>query len=123
MKNERVPFSPSGDFVVRRELRFAGRSFRPGEKFPWRRLACSPRRLRQLYDGGYLNTLDSVVAATGDMVVPATGGGGTNESLVTQEGTPDETVDGETDEFEEVDEPGEEPKKKKKKKKKVGDSK
>ena len=56
MKNERPPFSPSGDFIVGREFRFAGRDFRPGEKFPQRRLACSPRRLRQLYDGRYLNS-------------------------------------------------------------------
>ncbi len=37
-------------FVAVRTFRFGGRSFRPGDAFPWRELSCSHRRLRQLQD-------------------------------------------------------------------------
>jgi hypothetical protein len=50
-KMVRTPFNPRGDFTALREFRFAGRTFEPGDPFPWRRLGCSARRLRQLYEG------------------------------------------------------------------------
>lgn len=50
-KTVRAPFNPRGDFTALREFRFAGRTFQPGDKFPWRQLGCSARRLQQLYEG------------------------------------------------------------------------
>jgi hypothetical protein len=49
---ERQPFTPKGDFVVRREFRFSGRDFRPGDDFLHRQMAISERQLRVLYDSG-----------------------------------------------------------------------
>lgn len=50
-KTVRAPFNPRGDFTALREFRFAGRTFSPGDSFPWRQLGCSVRRLQQLYEG------------------------------------------------------------------------
>lgn len=51
---DRLPFSPTGEYVARKSFRFAGRDFTPGDDFPWRQLACSARRLRQLYEGRFI---------------------------------------------------------------------
>lgn len=126
MLTERLAFSPSGEFVARREFRFAGRDFPVGADFLWRRMACSPRKLRALYESGYLMyktekepELEELTDDPTTEVIEET-----TESL---EGTPDETVteeetgDEESDDETDAEEVVEKPKKKKKKKKKVID--
>ena len=54
-KETRQPFIPTGDYIARRGFRFMGRSFAPGDEFPWRQLACSKRKLRQLYEGRFID--------------------------------------------------------------------
>jgi len=51
----RQPFTPGGKFVVSKAFRFAGRPYKEGDEFPWRQLSCSVRKLRQLYEGRFLN--------------------------------------------------------------------
>ena len=51
----RQPFTPTGKFIARREFRFGGRTYRPGELFPWHQLGCSQRKLMSLYSGRYIN--------------------------------------------------------------------
>ena len=54
-KQQRQPFSPSGEFVAAKEFRFAGKTYAVGDSFPWRKLSCSMRRLIQLYEGRYID--------------------------------------------------------------------
>lgn len=51
----RQPFTPGGKFVASRDFKFHGHKFTTGDDFPWRTLSCSVRKLRQLYEGRYLN--------------------------------------------------------------------
>lgn len=51
----RQPFTPGGKFVASKDFRFHGRKYVRGDDFPWRTLSCSIRKLRQLYEGRYLN--------------------------------------------------------------------
>ena len=128
-KYERPPFSPSGEFVVRRGLRFAGRSYSPGEIFPWRRLACSPRKLRQLYESRYLQMKEDAfdqeateplgsLEEAKEVITEATKS--PDLELTDEEETEngDEETEEATEEAEEVTEAAEAPVKKKKKKKK-----
>ena len=51
MAQAKQPFMPKGDFVAGSGgMRFAGRTYAPGASFPWRKLSCSERRLRQLFE-------------------------------------------------------------------------
>lgn len=55
--DSRPPFSPTGEYIARKNFRFAGRDFKPGDTFPWRQLACDTRKLRQLYEGRFVTTV------------------------------------------------------------------
>lgn len=80
-KMVKQPFAPGGKFVVGREFRFAGRDFKAGDEFPWRRLSCSVRRLRQLYEGRYLvNELYQEFSSA----VSTGGGGSVDEAPCTE---------------------------------------
>ncbi len=59
-KQQRQPFSPSGEFVAGKEFRFGGKTYSVGDSFPWRKLSCSMRRLIQLYEGRYINVVGSI---------------------------------------------------------------
>jgi len=56
---QRPQFDSRQKFVIARELKFAGRLFKEGQEFPWRRIGCSVRRLGQLYNARKLNMLDA----------------------------------------------------------------
>lgn len=53
-RHDRVPFDKGGDFTARRSFKFQNHSFSTGDKFPWRRICCSPRKLKLLFDGGFI---------------------------------------------------------------------
>ena len=53
-KETRQPFASTGDYIARRGFRFHGRNFALGDNFPWRHLACSVRKLKQLYEGRFI---------------------------------------------------------------------
>ena len=47
----RQPFNAKGKFVAgAKGLRFHGKTYAPGDNFPWRKLSCSERKLRQLHE-------------------------------------------------------------------------
>jgi len=56
---QRPQFDSRQKFVIARELKFAGRLFKEGQEFPWRRIGCSVRRLGQLYNARKLNMLEA----------------------------------------------------------------
>lgn len=49
-RQSRQPFLPQGEFVAGKAFRFGGKTFNVGDSFPWRKMSCSARRLRQLYE-------------------------------------------------------------------------
>jgi len=49
-KEVRPSFTRTGEYQVRKKFRFAGKDYEPGDLFPWRKICCSTRRLRQLYE-------------------------------------------------------------------------
>lgn len=52
---DRLPFTPKGEFVViKRGMKFGGKTWEYGEDFPVNRLAIGHRRLRVLYDGRFI---------------------------------------------------------------------
>lgn len=57
-RQQRQPFSPTGDYVTIRDFRFAGRHYSRGSLFPWRKLSCSTRKLLQLWEGRFINLVD-----------------------------------------------------------------
>lgn len=54
MKDVRAPFDPSGAYVARKDFTFQGKKYPRGTSFPWGTLSCSGRKLKQLYDNGFL---------------------------------------------------------------------
>lgn len=46
----RPPFTPTNTFIVISHFTFAGKSYKPGDVFPWATLNVDQRRLRQMYD-------------------------------------------------------------------------
>lgn len=50
----RLPFTPSGTFVARRQFRFQGRNYAVGDPFPWQKLSCSTRKLRILFESKHV---------------------------------------------------------------------
>ena len=51
----RPPLDTGKPLFARKEFLAGGRAFRPGQRFEWRRIPeISERRLRQMYDAGYL---------------------------------------------------------------------
>ena len=53
-KETRQPFTLTGEYYARRKFRFHSRDFAPRDPFPWRQLSCSARKLRQLYEGRFI---------------------------------------------------------------------
>ncbi len=53
-KETRQPFTSTGEYHTRRGFRFSGRNYAPNVDFPWRQLCVSPRKLRQLYEGRFI---------------------------------------------------------------------
>ena len=51
---EKAPFNKTGEFTCRRTFTFNGRSYVVGQAFNWRNCACSERKLKNLYEGGFL---------------------------------------------------------------------
>ncbi len=57
------PFTTSGVFAARRPFAFNGRKYNVGDAFPWRRITCPVRRVRQMYESGHLTlTVNGVEA-------------------------------------------------------------
>lgn len=52
--HRRPVFDIGKTMVARKRFRTNGRAYGPGDVFSWRRLAVAPRRLRQLYDQGWI---------------------------------------------------------------------
>lgn len=51
---DRPAFNPSDKFEARRKFVFNGKTYATGDDFPWRHLACSPRKLRDMYNGNFI---------------------------------------------------------------------
>lgn len=51
---DRLPFTPKGEFVVTKRMRFGSKTWEIGEDFPVRKLVVDQRRLRVLYDGKFI---------------------------------------------------------------------
>lgn len=51
---ERTPFDPNRPVFARKPFTSGGRKLLPGDRLDWKRLSISQRRIRQMYDGGYL---------------------------------------------------------------------
>lgn len=49
-KTTRPPFVLQSTYLAAVPFTFSGRTFKTDQIFPWRRLSCSERRLRQLYE-------------------------------------------------------------------------
>ena len=47
--------------IVRRAFKGAGRTFAPADPFEWKRLGVEPRRVRQLYEAGFVDHEDAPV--------------------------------------------------------------
>lgn len=47
-------FDPNRECIVRRSFRANGRLFEKGQPFPWRRMAVSLRRVKQIFEQGKL---------------------------------------------------------------------
>ena len=54
MKFDKQPFSASGDYDARKPFDFQGEHIARGARFEWRRLGVSGRKLRQLWDNGFI---------------------------------------------------------------------
>lgn len=51
---DRTPFNPVGKYVARRGFTFNGKTYATGQKFDYGHIACSLRKLKHLYDSGFL---------------------------------------------------------------------
>lgn len=54
MKFDKAPFSISGEYDARKPFNFQGEHIAQGARFDWRRLGCGARKLRQLWDNGFI---------------------------------------------------------------------
>lgn len=54
-RNNRHPFDIGKKFEAAKSFTFNGRRYSRGDAFPWRRIACSRRKLLQLYEGRFVN--------------------------------------------------------------------
>lgn len=50
----RQPFFPSGEFVARKPFPFNGEQFNTGDDFPVEKLGVEDRKLRTMYNAGFL---------------------------------------------------------------------
>lgn len=64
-------FDPRRPLVARRHLVAAGRHFKIGDPFDWRRMAVDQRRVRQLFDAGKLMHTDEAAPAPEPAPEPA----------------------------------------------------
>jgi hypothetical protein len=55
-------FDPKQPLLVRRAFSAAGRTFQPGDAFPWKRLSVSLRRAFLMYESGLLRHSDDADA-------------------------------------------------------------
>lgn len=72
MKFDKPTFSASGDYDARKPFDFQGEHIARGARFDWRRLGVGARKLRQLWDNGFIvpaGSLPTLPAA--DPVPPA----------------------------------------------------
>lgn len=51
---QKQPFISTGEFVVRRNFTFDGVDYKTDEEFPHRDVGCESRKLRNMFDAGYL---------------------------------------------------------------------
>ena len=49
-ETDRVPYAPHDDYVVARAFTYNGRQWSPGERFPWRTIACGEPDLLYLWN-------------------------------------------------------------------------
>jgi hypothetical protein len=83
-------FDPKQPLLVRRAFSAAGRTFQPGDAFPWKRLSVSLRRAFLMYESGLLRHSDDADAE--ETVTEET----VTEETVTEETVTEETVTEET---------------------------
>lgn len=74
--------------LVRRQFKSAGRTLSPGEPFPWQRLALDVRRVRLLYEGGYVGHTDDELMP--EAVEPTEASAPTEASEPTEASAPSE---------------------------------
>ena len=67
--SNRPTFNSRLKFVVARQFKFAGRTFKIGSQFSWRTIGCSVRRLRQMYEGRKLNMQDTEATMTEEQLL------------------------------------------------------
>ena len=53
---DKPPFISSDDFEARRSFTYNGKHYAIGEAFPWRNIACSSRKLRDMFNGNYITS-------------------------------------------------------------------
>lgn len=51
---DRPTFRPEDKFVARRSFTYNGRKYTAGQPFPWEHIACSSRKLRDLFTGNFI---------------------------------------------------------------------
>ncbi len=51
---EKAPFMVSETFLARKNFRFHGKAYKIDDPFKWKTLSCSLRKLRQLFDTGFI---------------------------------------------------------------------
>lgn len=87
------PYDPVRPLVVRRFFVAAGRHFSPGDLFDRRKVLCTPRRVRQLFDAGKLTHTAEGGAVSGPGALPLMGEVVTGSGLTpAQQEIQDETI-------------------------------
>lgn len=71
MKHDKAAFNPSGPFVARKPFSFQGESIQQGGPFPFLKLGCSMRKLRQLWDNGFIVPAGSLPEAPVETAITA----------------------------------------------------
>lgn len=69
----KMPFNSGGKFVAARAFTFGSKSYKPGEAFDWRKIACSERKLRIMYDTRRIVTLDEFKKRSTPTPIPVIG--------------------------------------------------
>ena len=59
-----------GEYVAAIDFRFSGRSFKAGDSFPWRRLACSNHTMGSLLRRGWIQEAGAVEELVKEFVKP-----------------------------------------------------
>lgn len=58
-RTQRQPFSNIQEFIANRRFTFEGVDYSHGDKFPWQDLDCPLRKLRQLWDGRFIDCVNT----------------------------------------------------------------